>query len=49
MSCCYNAFTGFGKEEVVVGVIDGFEPKTKEDFDRFSHMLSEKISKFEVS
>lgn len=40
---------GFGKEEVVVGVIDGFEPKTKEDFDRFSHMLSEKISKFEKS
>lgn len=41
---------GFGKEEpVVVGVLDGFEPKTKEDFDKFSQMLCEKITQFEKS
>lgn len=43
---------GLSKEEepsLACGVIDGFEPKTKEDFDNFSQMLNEKITKYEKS
>lgn len=41
---------GFKKEEPpTAGVIDGFDPKTKEEFDKFSQMLCEKITKFDKS
>jgi len=44
------SISGFKKEEPPsFGVIDGFDPKTKEEFDKFSQMLCEKITKFDVS
>ena len=38
----------FGVNTQPVGEIDGFEPLTKEDFEKFSGLLRDKITQFQV-
>jgi len=48
LALAIDAF-GLTRNDRAPGVIDGFEPSTKEEFEKFSEMLSSKITKFEKS